>query len=268
MGLLSYVKLGIVTTITSVLSLACASNEFISENKIDQNIGTGHIVGVISPVPKTSKLSIELILEGMGKKDSLPKGKISTFHFTDLKQGKYTIYIYSGHNNEYKVTTIREIDVVNDSISYVGIFTTYENELYEDWNGEKINIKDTLEKGILKGQILFHEQQEDYLKNEVNISLNLRNNLNNKWLIHKIETSHAFTIKELEPGIYTAFVEIEKTVGQTIIRRKSAYVYNIIIKPKKTAVIELKSFYNPAQYNAIDEYQPILPHFFWNAHYD
>lgn len=257
--------------ILTLLIVACASVEINSPNNNEQNLnnGNGYITGAINSIHSTSQLNIKLVLEGEGIKDSLSKEKVSAFHFANLKPGSYTIQLYpSNQSKKYKIATISNITVANDSVSYVGILTSYENEIYEDWDGQKVNINDTSGTGILKGEILFEENQNNHLKGEVNISLNLKNNLTSKWQIHKIETLGTLNINELSPGIYTAYVEIKKTEGQTIYRRKSAYVYNIIIKPQKTAVVELKNFYNPSLYKAIDEYQPILPYFIWNPYYD
>ncbi len=257
--------------IITLLIVACASVEINSPKKNEQIVktGNGHIAGVINPIPTTSQLDIKLVLEGEGLKDSLAGADLSVFKFNNLQPGNYTIHLHPLKNiYQYRIASIRNITVANDSISYVGILTSYENEIYEEWNGEKVNINDTSRTGILKGNILLEKPQDNELKNEVEISLNLKNNLNNKWQIHKVETPYAFNINELSPGIYTAYVEIKKPGGRTIYRRKSAYVYNIIIQPQKTAVVELKNFYNPTLYKAIDEYQPILPHFIWNPNYE
>lgn len=252
-----------------VLIAACASFELLSdENNPEQENRSGSIIGAIGSPPSSSGISgCKLLLEGEGIRDSITKGKeeMVKFQFDNLTSGNYKIILHDNKSG-YDKAIIDRIAVSRDSISYVGILS---DDIH--WKGVKIHKSDTSLTGALAGNISLHKG-DDYVhrkyldsdENEIDhISVILLDRLNQKSYQYFLPSLDTFHITDMPVSLYTIYVKIDKEDAQPI---RSAYVYNVIIKPNNTALVDFTHFMYPNDI-AYSQFINSMPYFDWTPRY-
>lgn len=266
-------KLPIAIIISSIIIVACASIEFKPPSEIEneQKNNSGQIVFVINrPNTAESTSSYKVVLSGMQYTDSISKeNNRDSFHFKNLSSGNYDIQVYQFRGGR-KVTTIKNISVDKDSISYVGASIPFSSKMDEDWKGVKVNASDTSLTGAIHGNFLKNYQQYyDYINSDealiISSDLRFHDKHKNKMLNFLINPTDSFTIDEIPVGFYTCYIIIRSEEKFRLI--ESAKIYHVVIKPNKIAEVDFGLFHNPSEFSVIDELLPTLPHIVWKPNY-